>query len=202
MLDPEQLINLINRDCRSYFPNSYFKLYLFSRSFSSFFYRLEGTSYALNRYENNHEKIKVLHWFEDFWLFIELKFIEKNTFISLSIFQGNDQDEIKYQLFRAEWDDHNNLEEKHPQPHWHITSYYAMEESFKDFSDSFDEGNSFLTFEVVKSEIVDIKRMHFAMNGNWQNNDNHTHKIDDNIKIVRWFQGVLNHLKIELEYAK
>lgn len=202
MLDPEQLINLINKECRSYFPNSYFKLYLFARSYISSFYRVEGTSFALNRYENNSEKIKVLHWFDDFWLFMELRFIEKNTFISLSIFQGDDRDEIKHQLFRAEWDDHNNPDEKHPQPHWHITSDYTIEESFKDFSNSFDEGNSFSTFEVVKSEIIDIKRMHFAMNGNWHNGDNHTHTIDDNIKIVRWFQGILNHLKIELEYAK
>jgi hypothetical protein len=133
---------------------------------------------------------------------MELRFIENSTFISLSVFQGDDQDEIKHQLFRAEWDDHNNSEEKHPQPHWHITSDYTIEENFKDFSNSFDKGNSFATFEAVKSEIIDIKRMHFAMNGNWHSGFSHIHAIDDNIKIVRWFQGILNHIKIELEYVK
>jgi len=202
MINPEQLIGLINKDCKSYFQTSFFKLYLFSKSYNSSFYRNEGTSFALNRYENNPEEIKVLHWFDDFWLFLEIRFIDKSTFISLSVFQGTEQDEIKHQLFRAEWDDHNNPDEMHPQPHWHITSGYTIEENFEEFSNSFDDGSSFSTFEAVKSEIIDVKKMHFAMNGNWQNGDKHTHLIDDNIKIVKWLQGILHHLRTELEYVK
>jgi len=202
MINPEQLISLINRNCRSSFQSSFFKLSLLSRSYNSIFYRIEGTSFAINRYNNNPEQIKVLHWFEDFWIFIEMRFIGNNTFISLSVFQGNEQDETKHQLFRAEWDDHNNPEEKHPQPHWHITSDYTIEESFKDFSNSYDDGSSFSTFEAVKSEIIDVKKIHFAMNGNWQNGEQHTHTIDDDSKIVKWFQGIIHHLRTELEYVK
>jgi len=201
MLNANQLIKEINNKCKNYFQNSHFELKPFPKN-NLFIYRIEGFSFALNRNKNNSEKIKVLHWFDDFWLFIEMRFIGNNTFISLSIFQGNEYDEIKYQLFRAEWDDHNNPYEKHPQPHWHITSEYTIEENFKDFSNSFDEGSSFSTFETVKSKIIDVKNMHFAMNGNWQNGESHTHIIDDNNKIVKWFQGILNHLREELEYVK
>ena len=201
MLNNILLVGEINNKCKHYFPNSHFELKSFPKD-NPFIYRIEGLSYALNRHKNNSEKIKVLHWFDDFWIFLELKFMGNNTFISLSVFQGNDQDETKHQLFRAEWDDYNNPDEIHPQPHWHITSDYAIEETFKDFSDSFDNGSSFLTFEAVKSEIINIRKIHFAMNGNWQNGESHAHSIDDNIKITKWFQGILNHLKIELEYVK
>ncbi len=202
MINSEQLISLINKDCKSYFQTSFFKLHPFSKSYNSSYYRNEGNSFALNRYENNPEEIKVLNWFDDFWLFLEMRFIDKSTFISLSVFQGTELDRVKHQLFRAEWDDHNNPDEIHPQPHWHITSGYAIEENFKDFSNSFDDGSSFSTFEAVKSAIIDVKKMHFAMNGNWQNSDKHTHLIDDNIKIVKWLQGIFHHLRTELEYVK
>lgn len=202
MIDSGQLIKLINKNCKSFFQNSYFNLKLHTRSFKSYFYKVEGTSFAINRYKNNPERVKVLHWFEDFWVFVEVKFIDSSTFISMSVFQGNEDDEGKHQLFRAEWDDHNNPDEKHPQPHWHIIYNYTIEESFKEFSETMDEGSSFSTFEVIKSQIVDVHNMHFAMNGNWQSGENHIHYINDEEKIVRWFQGVLLHLRTELEDAK
>ena len=89
------------------FQNSFFNLRPYPTN-NSFFFRIEGTSFALNRNKNNPEKVKVLQWFDDFWLLIEIRFIENNTLISMSIFQGNEMDEIKNQLFRAEWDDYNN----------------------------------------------------------------------------------------------
>ena len=202
MLDHRQLIESINNRCKSYFQNSYFNLFLSSNTRNSFFYQIQGTSLAINQKKNNPEEVKVLQWFDDFWIFIEFRFISDTSFISMSIFQGNETDPVKHQLFRAEWDDYNNPDEKHPQPHWHITSDFSIEESFKDFSDSYDEGASFSTFEAVKSEIIDIKKIHFAMNGNWQNDNNHTHCLNDNDKIVKWFQGMLLHLRTELEYVK
>jgi hypothetical protein len=201
MLNPELLIRSINKNCKSHFQNSFFNLVLTSSNHNSFSYRSEGTSFAINRHNNNSEQIKVLHWFNNFWLFIEIKFINSNTFVSMSVFQGTEIDEIKHQLFRAEWDDYTNPEEKHPQPHWHITSDYTIEENFKAFSNELDNGTSFSTFTAVKSEIIKIKNLHFAMNGNWQNGGSHIHEIDDIEKVTRWFQGVLFHLRTELEYV-
>ena len=31
--------------------------------------RNEGTSFALNRFETPQEKVKVLKWFDDYWIF-------------------------------------------------------------------------------------------------------------------------------------
>jgi hypothetical protein len=53
--------------------------------------------------------------------------------------------------------------------------------------------------EQEKEKIIDVKRIHFAMNGNWHNNGRHTHKIDNEQQIVKWLQGVLSHLRTELE---
>ena len=42
--------------------------------------------------------------------------------ITLSVFQGEETDKSKNQLFCAEWDDYENGDMKHPQPHWHFLS--------------------------------------------------------------------------------
>ncbi|MEO9211401.1 MAG: hypothetical protein ABI208_09900 [Ginsengibacter sp.] len=173
-------------------------------------YRIEGSSDALNRFELPFELVRVLKWFDNFWIFIEIKFISKkfldtrkknvqiNTYISLSIFQGEDTDNKKYQLFRVEWDDFNNPDEKHSQPHWHITSDQAIERTFEEYSNNFDNGDFISLLKEVRRKVFDVKRMHFAMNGNWQNNETDVHKIDDIQKIVKWFKGMLEHLRIEL----
>ena len=213
MLNPEQLIKSINKDCKSFFINS-FKLSPYSNSNNLIVYRLEGNSKALNRFELQGEQVNVLHWFEDYWLFLEVKFIilrKKenrksttliNTQISMSIFQGYDNDELKIQLFRAEWDDFNNSEENHPQPHWHITSNLAIERTFEDYSNRFDNSDFISLLKEVKSKIVNVNEIHFAMNGNWQSGENHIHCIDDAVRIVKWFQGVFHHLRTELEEIK
>lgn len=200
MLVADKLIKSINKRCKSIFAESGF--YLQPDKTNKF--RLAGSSmsYAINRYKNNPEKVKVLEWFEDYWIFIELRFIDDNTFISISIFQGEESDDIKHQLFRAEWDDYNNPEENHPQPHWHITSNQAIEGTFEEYSNAFDDGNFISTLKEIRSNIIDINRIHFAMNGNWQNNENHVHSLNDEDKVVKWFQGVLLHLRTELAFIK
>ncbi|MDR3260680.1 MAG: hypothetical protein LBT78_02480, partial [Tannerella sp.] len=103
----------------------------------------------------------------------------------------------KYQLFRAEWDDFNNPDEKHAQPHWHITSNQAIEKSLKEYSSYDNDFSSIL--EQEKNKILDVRKIHFAMNGNWQNGDNHIHKMEDEQQIVKWLQGMLYYLRTELE---
>lgn len=210
MINPNELINSINSNCKNLFLNK-FLLRPATGGHNISVYRIEGNSNALNRFEFPFEPVRVLKWFDDFWIFIEIKFIseisivgrkqvrEIHSYISISIFQGDDNDNIKYQLFRAEWDDFNNPDEKHSQPHWHITANQALERTFEVYSNSFDNSDFISLLEEEKKKVFDVKIIHFAMNGNWQGNETHIHKIDDIQKTVRWFQGLLKHLRTELE---
>lgn len=210
MVETKKLIDLINKDCRNLFSN-YFFLSPVPGHHNIERYRIAGNSNALNRYEMPFEVVKVLNWFDDFWLFLEIKFIsvEKkkvnktfkqiDTYISLSVFKGNDSDEKKHQLFRAEWDDYNNHEEKHSQPHWHFTSNLSIENTFIEYSNTFEDDDFISLLKQEKQKLFDVDKIHFAMNGNWQNNENHIHKINDEEKIVKWLQGVLAHIRTELE---
>jgi hypothetical protein len=200
MLNNSKLISEINKHCGILFTESTFIL---SPSSTNRF-RITGnnTSKAINNYNNSYEEINVIKWFDDFWIYINIKFENHNTFISLSVFQGSENDNKKNQLFRAEWDDYNNPEEKHPQPHWHITSNQAIENTFDEYASSFQEEGFLETLKEEKSKIVDINKIHFAMNGNWTNNEKEVHSLNDEVKIVKWFQGLLSHIKIQLEYLK
>ncbi|GHT55410.1 hypothetical protein FACS189446_6670 [Bacteroidia bacterium] len=101
---------------------------------------------------------------------------------------------------RIKWDDYNNSEEKHhPQPHWHITSNQAIEKTLKEYANDFKQDDFISLLEQEKEKIVDVKQVHFAMNGNWHIDGNHTHKIENEQQIVKWLQGVLSHLRAELE---
>lgn len=151
--------------------------------------------------------MSVIKWFNDFWLYIEIRFERSesgipNTFISLSIFQGDNSDDRKKQLFRAEWDNFDN-NENHPQPHWHVYPNYSFEKTFNEFLEMTDEANSFADLlNEEKSKLIDLKRIHFAMNGTWSNKGGHIHKISDENTIINWFQGVLAHIKSQLEYVR
>ena len=210
MIEPQKLIVLVNNGCRNFFSAS-FSLKPYPGHHNILLFRTEGTSSALNRFETPYNPVKVLHWFNNFWLFLEIKFIrlviskkkkelnQIHTYISLSVFQGEDNDEMKYQLFRAEWDDYCNPNEKHSQPHWHLTSNQAIEKTFEEYSNTFEDDGFISMLKEVKTKVFDVKKIHFAMNGNWQNDEHHIHKIDDEDKIVKWFQGILNHIRVELE---
>jgi len=159
-------------------------------------------SSAVNRYKNDSRSVQVLHWFDDFWLFIEMTIFDNNKSISISVFQGKQNDNIKCQLFRAEWDDYSNPDESHAQPHWHITANQGIEATFKEFAEVADNDGGFMdVLKEEKAKIIDINRIHFAMNGNWQNDEIHVHPIDDETKVVNWLKGVLSHLMIELRYV-
>ena len=208
MSDYLGIVDKINKECKILFIES-FKLIPFKGHHNIFLFRIEGNSFALNRYD--FEPVKVLRWFDKFWLFIEIKFIvEKSkiinkeveithTNISLSVYEGDDNDERKIQLFRAEWDDFNNPTEKHSQPHWHITSSQAVEKTFEEYSNHFDNGDFITLLEKEKSKLFDVKRIHFAMNGNWQENQNHIHTIKNSDQVSKWLKGLLSHIRLELE---
>ncbi|MCP9769173.1 hypothetical protein EGI22_14740 [Lacihabitans sp. LS3-19] len=199
MLDRLKFIKSINDSCKLLFHESHFYLNLTGSSSNSYVYRLNNSNdKAVNYYNNGGEQVSVLKWFNDFWVFIEIRIGQFGIFITISIFQGNENDNIKNQLFRMEWDDRIEHTETHPQPHWHITTDKAIGEKLKDFI-SEGENPTFDSFELVKSEIIEISKIHFAMNANWQNEDTHIHKINDEIKIAKWFRGLFNHLRHELE---
>lgn len=210
MLRPEELIHSINKKCKNLFYNNFY-LIPSTGHYNISIYRIQGTANALNRFEIPFEPVKVLNWFDNFWVFLEVKFIYEeliverkrvkqiHIYISLSIFEGEETDDIKNQLFRAEWDDYQNPNEKHSQPHWHITSHQALEKTFTEYSNSFDNGDFLSLLEEEKEKLFDVKNIHFAMNGNWQNDESHIHKLDDIDKITKWLQGVLKHIRVELE---
>ena len=208
MVDFLGIVEKINKECQALFVEN-FKIVPFTGHHNIFVFRIEGSSYALNRFDS--EPVKVLRWFGKFWLFIEIKFIveksktgnklnkETHTNISLSIYEGEDYDEHKIQLFRAEWDDMNNPSERHPQPHWHITSSQAIEKTFEEYSNNFDNGDFISLLEEHKSKLFDVKKIHFSMNGNWQNNQTHVHGIDNSEKVANWIKGLFSHIRVELE---
>ncbi len=200
MLDKKNLIDEINKSCKIFFVESSF--FLYPSSVNRFRISGDNTSKAINNYKNSREEINVIKWFGNFWVYLDIKFENNNTFISVSIFQGERKDNEKNQLFRAEWDDYNNPDEKHPQPHWHITSNQAIENTFRELVEEDDEeGFAALILNEEKTKIIDVNKIHFAMNGNWVNNGSHVHSINDNDKIVKWFQGLFSNMKVQLEYV-
>ncbi|TAH00172.1 MAG: hypothetical protein EAZ15_09750 [Sphingobacteriales bacterium] len=199
MINHKSLVQAINKNCKSFFLPSNFQIsFINGGPNDSYYYRIDGNSKAKNYNKNDSNEVNVLHWFKNFWLYVEISFKSNNTFISISVFQGTNENKKKHQLFRIEWDDYNNPEENHPQPHWHITTDNAISESFKEFTKN-DVSENYQSYELAKSDVLEIKNIHFALNGNWQNNETHIHKIDSEEKIVKWFQGVLSHLRMELK---
>ena len=105
--------------------------------------------------------------------------------------------------FRAEWDNYGTKQGTHPQPHW---QFYQFEE-YSQKLDELREDNQFSVeeeeekgfLESLKNDF-DFKKFHFAMSGNWMNNETHVHSLDSEEKIIRWLQGLLSYLKEQLEW--
>ena len=184
----------------------------------SLVYRVNGGNLS-SAFDNKKQPINVIKWIDDFWVFIEINFILKNNlrkvksknktvfpsiFFSLSIFQGPQENKNKNQLFRAEWNNHDDFTQDHPQPHWHFHFYPYTEieiENFKEFLNAKKSEDSF----IQESYLLDIKKFHkfhFAMNGQWNENPSDVHKIIDESNLVKWFSGLLNHIRKELIYIQ
>src|SRR3989339_1805130 len=111
MLDQKLIVYEITRIGQMYFPQNGF----FLEECGYNCYRSTGTdrSNAINNVRNSRDKVTVIKWFNDFWLFVEIKFILSEVgnlipFFSLSVFQGDRSDKVKNQLFRAEWDSYDD----------------------------------------------------------------------------------------------
>lgn len=158
---------------------------------------------AINNKKNERQPIKVLKWMDNIWIYIEINFIPKkakkktksekktdipNIFFSLSVFHCAHEDEVKTQLFRAEWDNYDELSDHHPQPHWHFHSYKYPTEIPENFK----------IFLTQNADIIDIKKFHFAMNGQWNENKSDVHQIKLEEDLINWFSGILNHIRKEL----
>jgi hypothetical protein len=208
-MNPDNLIDQINKACKKSISND-FRLIIKDNFHNVRRFVIEGKSIAINRFDIPQESVNVLKWFNDMWLYLEVKFkaeqkkinkkvfIQENYSVSLSVYQGHDLDKQKYQLFRAEWDDFNH-EEKHAQPHWHITSNQALESSFIKYSETFEKQDYIELLKSEKQKICEVRNLHFAMNGNWQNNLTHIHRIESEKQLVDWILGLLSHIRTELE---
>ncbi|MCK5044033.1 hypothetical protein KAR52_03470 [Candidatus Pacearchaeota archaeon] len=206
-----KIFNNLNKVGRNYVDNSF---NLIQKEVFTFVINGENISSAINQKKNENLIIKVLNWFDDIWLYVEIRFVLNNNsskkkrtipsiFFTLSVFQGNTSNENKVQLFRAEWDNYEDLSDKHPQPHWHIYTQREIEDTSKSFDEiivSTDE--SFKNFIEKDTQIVNIDKFHFAMNGQWSNNNSDVHKVEFESDLTNWFEGVLNHIKKELEFIK
>lgn len=210
MFNDTELIKRINSTCRLYFLESTFAL---NRVETSNRYVATGNncSKAVNRYNDDRQEVNVIKWFDKFWIYVDIRFEKSasdfpNTFISISIFQGDELDDIKNQLFRAEWDNYGNSTEIHPQPHWHIYPVEYPHQTFSDFIEllkSYEDGQVFEDLlRENKSNLIDIKKIHFAMYGQWASNGSHVNTINDQESIINWFKGVLHCIKTQIEYAK
>jgi len=209
MTNPQEYVDYITRECKKSIGNS-FRLTLKGASNNLRHYVIDGTSFGVNRFDMLPESVKVFKWFNNFWLYFEIRFIaedkkqrnkayqQTNINISLSVFQGDENDNDKYQLFRAEWDDHNNINEMHAQPHWHITSSQAIERTFLQYSDTFEKRDFIDLLDSERQKIFDVKRIHFAMNGDWQNEKECIHRIAEKNQITNWLLGLLTYLRTEL----
>lgn len=175
-------------------------------------------SQAINIRKNGRQQVSVSNWFDDIWLYIEIKGVLKpikskkvfpNIFFSLSVFQGDSNDDEKTQLFRAEWDNYETPSNNHPQPHWHIYPHKYSSNIHQSFEDYLDLGktdndfNNYIGGNVINdTTIIKIEKFHFAMNGQWSNNSSDVHTIASLDELTDWFAGVLNHIKNELKYVK
>lgn len=206
----DSIIDKIEKSCGVHFLNSIFK---FNRnSLTKYILKGDFLTYAINHIRNDKAQVSVLHWFDDFWIYIEMIIIKEKedftrTSISISIFQGEAEDNVKNQLFRAEWDNYEN-NTIHPQPHWHVYPFKYDMKTYEDF-EAYNEivNESVAGFEATvankkKNKIINISDFHFAMNGQWIENLNHIHKIKEDSNIVLWLTGVLAHIKEQLSFVK
>lgn len=208
-MNPDHLIKEINIACKKTISSD-FRLKIKDNQHNLRHYVIEGKSIAVNRFDVPQQSVYVLKWFNDIWIYLEIKFraeqkkinkktsVQKNINISLSIYQGEDSDRQKYQLFRAEWDDFNQ-DEKHAQPHWHITSSQALESSFIKYADDFEKQDFIELLISEKQKVCEVRNLHFAMSGNWQDSLAHINRIESEKQLVSWLLGLLSHIRTELE---
>jgi hypothetical protein len=206
MLNQKKIILGIGKTSKNFFSESSF--YLHSINNNKYFSTGNNTSKAINHNKNTHEEINVIKWFDDFWVYMEITFNKAdnktiNIFFTLSVFEGDSHENFKTQLFRAEWDSYNN-NLSHPQPHWHFYPNEKIDYAVKKFEDIIDnEESEFVeSTKSKKGKGININKMHFAMSGQWDKDNGHIHCITDENELLNWYQGLMSHIKTQLEYVK
>lgn len=112
-------------------------------------------------------------------------------------------------LFRAEWDNKDESETEHPQPHWHIepTSLFEGHEissedkkTFIDLIQETTEGfSSFIEEKNIQNKIdFEYERFHFAMSSCW-----HEGKKKCNIpltekNLINWLDNCMSNINYQL----
>lgn len=205
MLNPLVVIKSINKVLETFYIIGEGGQLLLERHKIHNTFRLRASGYSSEAYDdygNCGENVKVIKWFSDYWLFIEIKFYQNSgVIISLSVFQG-EECEFKNQLFRAEWDDYGSGTMNHAQPHWHFVSDKSVERVVSSFASLIPEvqGTFAEVLDQERGKFVDLSKFHFAMNGDWSNSSSHVHSIIDEKSLSKWFGGLLAYLKNELKY--
>jgi len=163
-------------------------------------------SFALNRRKNSAEEVKVVKFVNEIWVYsiINLRSIKPLEIqsVSFSFFKGTDDDRVKQHLFRAEWDSYEST--PHPQAHWHFYSNEEIEYLKKQFEEIIDaESSGFMAelTEEAEKKAVPFQKMHFAMNNQWHSHNGHVYLFKTPEEFINWFDGLLNHLKLEFDYA-
>lgn len=208
MLNVNQTIQAINNALSPFFIKDVGGDFFLSSYKSNNVFRLRvsnNCSSAFDSYGNEGEHVKVVKWFSDYWLFIEIRFSNPTAILlTLSIFQGNESDDDKQQLFRAEWDDYGDANLDHPQPHWHFLTNKAIEKTVVNFAEFMDDEEINDTFKDLlseeKSKSIDLSGFHFAMNGDWTNTSVYQHRVKDETVLAKWLGGLMGYLKNELSY--
>lgn len=207
IINPQKIVQEIERVSRIYFLECDFRLK--QRGYNFYLSTGDNKSKAISPRRNSYQEIEVLKWFKDFWIYMEITFLQiiKNDFnilFSLSVFKGDISDNEKLPLFRAEWDNYDD-NQIHPQPHWHFYSNLRYRYFQNDFSDFVSKEQS--EFEQLLDPEVDtidlnVSKMHFAMKAIWEEGSHqHIHKIKNEADFIKWYQGLLNHLKAQLEFV-
>lgn len=207
MLNPINVIQAINKTLEPFFIKGEGGQFYLTNYKSTNTYRLRVSdicSDAYNDYGNDGDTVKVVKWFSDYWLFVEINFRHnKGLIITISVFQGDEADRFKNQLFRAEWDDYADENINHPQPHWHFMNSKTIENTVSSFTEYASDDIKDIFEEVLsneKSKAVNIDKFHFAMNGDWYNTSTYIHTINDEKALAKWFGGLLAYLRTELKY--
>ncbi len=207
MLNISNVIKAINKSLEPFFIKGQGGSFFLTRQKAQNTFSLgisDNVSDAYDSYGNVGKNIKVVKWFNNFWLFVEILFRKPDgVIVTLSIFQGEETDQFKVQLFRAEWDDYGDGSSDHAQPHWHLLTNKAIENTVSSFAeitpeikDTFDE-----VLNEERSKVIDLSKFHFAMNGDWTNGKLHVHRISEEKILANWFGGLLGYLKTELEFV-
>lgn len=207
MLEIKNVIQAINKALLPFFIKGKGGCFSLSQHKSTNVFRLklvDDCSDAYDDYGSGGENVKVVKWFSDYWLFVEIKFhYPKGVIITLSVFQGDETDSSKNQLFRAECDDYGDGSMNHPQPHWHFLSNKSIENTVSSFAEIVSDDIKD-TFEQVlneeKNKTIDLSKFHFAMNGDWNNTSVHIHSVNNEHNLAQWFGGLLAYIKTELKY--